>query len=159
MRVETKEVYIAEDGKQFATADECQAHERDLAEQAKRIAGLMVYRVAHHFDSTEGRGYFGGTIIVTDSGLAEVIQYSLDRWGQPLSGWYGNGYYEVWRLSRDERDDALERALKDAGTRPPYSGTGHGIRDLVFLSSRSIEHDQLPDPVFPWPRTTPSADP
>ena len=157
MRTETKEVYIADDGKQFATVEECQAHERRLVEQEKRIAGLMVYRVRHSFDGTEGRGYYGNTIIVTDSGLPEVIQYCLDRWGQPLTGWYGDGYYQAWHLHKDDGDDALSRALSDARAVPAFS-YAHKATDLVLLSQAPVEHDQLPEPVFPWPRKAPSSE-
>lgn len=151
MKTENREVYISDDGKVFDTIEACQTHEREEAAKAKRIAGLQVWSVSSSFDSTEGRGYGRVTYIVTDTGFPEILQYCLDRFGQPLSGWYGNGYYEAWHLHRRENMTAVDAVVK---SKERHSGVGdtRATVDLIFLSSKDIDHPDLPERVFPWPR-------
>jgi len=151
MKAENREVYVSDDGKVFDTVEACQAYEREEAAKAKRIDGLKVWSVTSGFDTTEGRGYARITYIVTDAGFAEILQYCLDRFGQPLSSWYGDGYYEAWHLYRRENMTAADAILK---SKEPHSGIGStsATVDLVFLSSQDIDHEELPARVFPWPR-------
>ena len=147
MKIVKQNVYISEDGKTFTSEEECIAHEKRVAETQRRLEKLQVHTVRHTFDSTEGRGYYGTTHILTDQDLPLVIQYCLDRWGEPLRGWYGDGYYEAWRLHLNSR--TAEAAIKDQGNIPSY---GHHPTDVVFLSDKSLNADGVPGRVFPWPR-------
>ena len=150
MSTEKREVFVADDGKVFETMDACVAHEKQIAEIARRIERLKVFTVSSSFDSTEGRGYHQTTYIVTDADLAVVIEYCLDRFGKPLSGWYGDGFYEAWRLHTSDMSaaDALRRV------REPHGGIGttRGAADLVFLSQTNLDHPDLPKRVFHWPK-------
>lgn len=157
MKVEKRDVYVADDGKVFDTAEACQAHERAVAEQAKRLDNLVVYRVNSSFDGTEGRGYYRTSYIVTDASLEVVIEYCLDRFGRPLSAWYGDGFYEAWILRQVELT-AIE-AISTTKKPHPGIGLGRGEVDLVFISNKSIDHPDLPAPVFPWPKATQSPKP
>ncbi len=159
MKSETREVYIADDGKVFDSVAACQAHEKALLEQKQRIANLKVWLVSSGFDSTEGRGYHRTTYIVTDAPFMVVLDYCFGRWGKPLDAWYGDGYYESWRLheSKETAEDAIRRSKQ------PQHGIGlsKGEGDLVFLSDKTIDHPDLTNRVFPWPRpkTPPSTKP
>ena len=150
MKSETREVYVADDGKVFETIDACQAHEREIAANKKRIERLKVWLVSSAFDSTEGRGYHRTTYVITDAAMAVVIEYCLDRFGRPLSGWYGDGFYETWHLRLDEM--TADEALKRANGHHYGVGTSAGEADVVFLSQKPVEHPELPKPVFPWPK-------
>lgn len=155
MRTEKRDVFVADDGKVFETEAECQAHEREVAAQAKRIERLTVYVVTSGFDSTEGRGYHRTTYIVSDASFPVVLEYCFDRYGHPLSGWYGDGYYEQWiiRSTTMSADEAIKRSKES------HTGVGlsNGAADLVFLSHKPIEHNDLPAPVFPWPKAKKAA--
>lgn len=147
MRIEKADVFIAEDGQKFATEEDCLEHESKVAAAKKRVESLEVYTVSHGFDATEGRGYFGRTHIITDSELPVVLQYCINRWGNILRQWYGNSYYESWRLH--SKSLTVEKALKQKGHRLQY---GASPTDIVFISSGdAIDGSGLPEPTFPWP--------
>lgn len=150
MKSETREVYVADDGKVFETIDACQAHEREIAANKKRIERLKVWLVSSAFDGTEGRGYHRTTYIITDAAMAVVIEYCLGRFGRPLSGWYGDDFYETWHLRPDEM--TADEALKRSNGHHYGVGTSAGEADVVFLSQKPVEHPELPKPVFPWPK-------
>ncbi|OJY66397.1 hypothetical protein [Rhizobium sp. 60-20] len=151
MKTETRQIYVSDDGKVFDTVEACQAHERDEAAKARRLANLKVYTVSHGFDATEGRGYGAMTYIITDADMPVLIQYCLDRYGRPLSSWYGDGFHEVWFLSQRDSYSAAD-AIKRA--KEPHAGIGSTSArvDIVFLSDKPIDHPDLPARVFPWPR-------
>lgn len=150
MRAEKREVYISDDGKVFDTPAACQAHETKLIENARRLDALQVWIVRSGFDSTEGRGYHHTTYILTGASLPVIIEYCLDRFGKPLSGWYGDGFYEVWTLHK--QDYGAEEALRRSKGHHNGIGLSNGAADLVFLSDTNIEHPDLPKRVFPWPK-------
>ncbi len=151
MKAETREVYVAEDGKVFDTPEACQAHEAKLIQQKRALEALQVWIVTSGFDTTEGRGYHRTTYIVTGASLAEIIEYCLDRFGKPLAGWYGDGHYEVWRLHK--QDYGAEEAIRRFKNGPHHGiGLSKGEADLVFLNQSDISHPDLPKRVFPWPK-------
>lgn len=147
MRIEKADIYISEDGKRFATEAECAAHESAENAKAKRLEKLRVYGVSHSFDSTEGRGYYRHTSIITDQPLPHVIQWCFDQFGQPLAQWYGSGHYEAWRMS--EKPEHGAEAVKRALGRQGKDSFGC-VRGVVFLSNSAL--DGLPVPVSAWPR-------
>lgn len=150
MKSETREVYVSDDGKVFDTIEACQAHEREIAANKKRIERLKVWLVSSAFDSTEGRGYHLTTYIITDASMAVVVEYCLDRFGRPLAGWYGDGFYETWLLHAGEM--TAGEALRRSKGHHYGVGTSAGEADVVFISQKAIEHPELPAPVFPWPK-------
>lgn len=151
MKTEKREVFVADDGKVFETIEACQAHERSELDKAKRISGLRVWRVNSAFDGTEGRGYYHLTYIVTDASFGELLQYCFDRYGNPLSSWYGDGYFEEWRLTLIENMTAGDAIHQSTSHHSGVGGTAAKV-DLVFLSKADIDHPNLPARVFPWPR-------
>lgn len=150
VRSEKREVYLSDDGKVFETVEACQAHEREIAANARRVEGLKVYTVASSFDATEGRGYHRTTYIITDASFSVVLEYCFDRFGRPLAGWYGDGFFEVWRLSLS--DMKAEDGLRRAKQAHSGIGTTRGEADVVFLSDKRIDHPELPAPTYPWPK-------
>lgn len=150
MKVEKREVFVAEDGKVFDTMDACQTHEREIAKYKQRLENLIVYIVNSSFDATEGRGYYATTYIITDASYAVVLEYCLDRFGRPLSSWYGDGFYEQWLIRKDERK-AID-ILKLAKTSHSGVGSNTGRVDTVFISTKVIDHPDMPAPVHPWPK-------
>ena len=150
MKAEKREVFISDDGKVFDTVEGCQAHERELAANAKRLDNLKGYIVRSSFDATEGRGYHQTTYILTDASYSVVLEYCLDRFGRPLSGWYGDGFYEQW-LIRQSDEPAAELLKRSKGS---HTGVGlsSGAADVVFLSNKPIDHPDIPAPVYPWPK-------
>lgn len=150
MKTEKRDVFVADDGKVFETAEACQAHELAVAELAKRIERLRVYSVSSNFDGTEGRGYHARTYIITDASYPVVLDYCFDRYGKPLSGWYGDGFYEAWLINQSPL--TADEALKKAKDRHFGVGDTSAKVDVVFLSSTDIDHSGLPPRSFPWPR-------
>ncbi|MEN5103830.1 hypothetical protein [Brucella anthropi] len=150
MKAEKREVFISDDGKVFDTVEACQAHEREIAANAKRLDNLKGYIVRSSFDSTEGRGYHQTTYILTDASYPVVLEYCLDRFGRPLSGWYGDGYYERWLIW--PADEPVAELLKRSKGSHTGVGLSSGAADVVFLSSKTIDHPDIPKPVYPWPK-------
>jgi hypothetical protein len=147
MKIEQRQVYISDDGQPFATAAECEAHEAEMLKRKAALSALKVYSVTHGFDATEGRGYFARTIIVTDASEPVLLQWCLDNLGQPLSGWYGDSFYESWILNRT--DKSVDWALEQQG-KVPYSY--HTATTLVMLSKADWAWAGLPASQHPWPR-------
>ena len=100
------------------------------------------------FETTEGKGYFGRTHILTDQSLAVVLDYCFHRWGVVLRPWYGDGYYEAWHLS--ERTRSVDAALKDKGTKDEWLWKPV---DVIFLSNKPLDIEDFPARVWIWPRS------
>lgn len=147
MKQETRNVWVAEDGKVFDTAAACEAHEAEQFKRKSAIARLKVYRVTHGFDETEGRGYFAQTLIITDASKPVLLQWCLDTLGSPLSGWYGDGFFEAWHLSEANIDPA--DALGQAGK---ISYSYQSPTKLAVISKSDWTAFGLPKSDFPWPR-------
>lgn len=150
MKTEKREVFISDDGKVFDTIDACQAHEREIAANSKRLENLKGYIVRSSFDATEGRGYHRTTYILTDASFSVVMEYCLDRFGRPLSAWYGDGYYETWLIHQS--DKSADEILKLSKGSQSGVGLSSGVADVIFLSSKIIDHPEIPAPVYPWPK-------
>ena len=150
MKVEKREVYVSDDGKVFHTPEDCQAHEAKLIRDKRALEALQVWIVRSSFDGTEGRGYHRTTYILTGASLPVIVEYCLDRFGKPLSGWYGDGFYETWTLHK--QDYGAEEAIRRSKGQHHGVGLSKGEADLVFLSQSDIDHPDLPPRVFPWPK-------
>lgn len=148
MKTEKREVYVSDDGQVFDNADACQAHERKIIAQQKRIEGLKVYFVTSGFDGTEGRGYSRRTYIITDATFTSVLHYCFDRFGVPLRPWYGTSCYEEWHIR--ETDFTATAALEKAKDRHYGVGDYAAKVDVIFLSDKDIDHDELPERTPFW---------
>lgn len=149
MRVEKRDVYVADDGSVFENEEKCAAYEQKIAERDRALATLKVRRVSHSFDATEGKGYFGTTLILSDQSHAVVTQYCLDRFGPILCPWYGDGFYEAWHLRPPNETDTVDWALAHDGFKDRYA---HKPWDLVVVSTTDFSWANLPGSVMPWPR-------
>jgi hypothetical protein len=149
MKRETRDVWIADDGKSFATEAECATHEKAVLARKQALAKLKVWRVTHGFDETEGRGYFSKTLIVTDAEKPVLIQWCLDKFGPPLSPWYGGGFYEAWLLGTDGDTWTVDRALAEKGK---VAWSNQSPTALSVVSKNDWSWAGLPASEFPWPR-------
>ncbi len=151
MKTEKRDVFVADDGKVFDNPDACQEYERKIAANMQRIDGLKVYKVVSGFDTTEGRGYHRTTYIITDASFSVVLDFCFDRYGRPLSGWYGDTFYEQWIIHPLEGMTAAEAVAR---SHEHHTGIGlsAGEAEALFLSATPIDHPDFPKPVFPWPR-------
>ena len=147
MKIEQRQVYISDDGKTFATAAECEAHEAELLKRKAALSLLHVWSVTHGFDATEGRGYYARTLIVTDASEPVLLQWCLDNLGPPLDSWYGDSFYESWNLNRT--DKSVDWAQTEKGN-IPYSY--HTPTALVVISKADWTWAGLPASQHPWPR-------
>ena len=147
MKIEQRQVYISDDGKTFATAAECDAHEAAQLKRKQALSHLRVWSVTHGFDATEGRGYFAKTLIVTDATQPVLLQWCLDKFGPPLDSWYGDGFYETWHLN--STDNTVDWAQAQKG-KVPYNNNSK--TDLFIVSKSEWTWAGLPASQHPWPR-------
>jgi hypothetical protein len=147
MKIETKQVYISDDGLTFSTAAECEAHEAEQLKRKQALVNLRVWSVSHGFDETEGRGYFAQTLIITDATQPVLIQWCLDKFGPPLDAWYGGGFYEKWMLYKTDKN--VDWAISQRG-KIPYSN--HSKIELAVVSKSDWTWAKLPKSEHPWPR-------
>lgn len=128
-------MYESEDGKVFSSEDECIAHEKKITAEKKRYEGLNIYSVNSCFDSTEGRGYYKQTYIITDMSLSVVSDYVSRSFGELFQPWYGDGFYEAWNLficKNIKVHDVLKKNGKS-------NGYGHHKTEVIFLSEKPLE--------------------
>lgn len=149
MKQETRPVYVADDGTVFSTESEALGHDEMLRKRSRAFSYLKVHRVAHGFDTTEGRGYFAKTLIVTDAPMSVMIQWCLDKFGPPLDSWYGDGFYSAWLLQEKVDGDTVEWAMANKGHTLGY---GHRPLELAVVSQKDFTWAGLPKSEWPWPR-------
>jgi len=147
MKTVTKNVYVADDGKEFTTEAECLSHERAKRTLAQRLRLLKVYSISHGFDATEGKGYFAKTFIISDAKFQVVLQYCFDKFGPILRPWYGDSFFEEWIISESSLSAA--QALQEQGKVPHYA---HRPTEVIVVSSNDFTESDLPTSEFPWPR-------
>lgn len=148
MKKITKEVWMSDDNQMFETEIACETYEKLLREKQKRIENLKCYRISHNFEATEGRGYFGFTLIVTDQSYPVVLQYCIEKFGKPLQEWYSKSYYEAWTIRQDPK--TAKEALKDQEVqKSPFNYNSNLKYYTIFLSDKEIDYPGLPKPVMP----------
>lgn len=103
MKIESKPVYIADDGKEFFSEAECKQYE---AEQAK----TTYWRITHGPDLTEGRGHYGLTFVTFPyQGYVGAEDYMLDfcfkRFGPKVEFVQGASEIRNWSFERVQRAD------------------------------------------------------
>lgn len=163
MKTETREVFVADDGKVFDKAEDCMRHEMTVKEHAKQIEAMGVYVVDHSFDLTEGRGFFGLTILVTDATYNEILQYCIDRYGHPLCDFYGRDQ-PAWHLNRKTAqtgdgwsDKRWFEWIEDMKRHPPQAAGSSKVNiDVVFLTDKKISHPSLPTATKPGLKRRPT---
>ncbi len=148
MKKQSREVWISDDNKVFETEAACAKHEQDVRDREKRIENLKCYKVSHSFDATEGRGYYGSTLIVTDQSYPVVLQYCLEKFGKPLQEWYNKSYYEAWLIYQSP--NSAKDALKNQEvSKSPFGYNSNYKNFTVFISNKEIDFPDLPKPVMP----------
>lgn len=151
MKQETRPVFVTDDGKVFSTEEAALNHEADTRKRQRAFAALRVLRISHGFDSTEGRGYFAKTLLITDDSSAVVTQWCLDKFGAPLASWCGGSFYEEWICDRCE-SDTVEWAMEHEGFKDGFNCSPW---KLVVVSRNDFTWAGLPKSEFPWPRPKP----
>lgn len=148
MRTEKQTVYIAEDGTRFVSELQCIQYEEQTAEVDRRLNGLSVYKVRHNFDTTEGRGFADTIYVLTDVTHAELMQWCLNNFGQPLRKWHRTSYYESWTITVVEM---LPREAIAMNGKPVRSiGDIMTKATTVFVSRKDLEGvEGLPERQFP----------
>ncbi len=147
MKEATKTVYITDDGEEFISIEKAQEHERAEAKKKHALERLKVYSVQHGFDSTEGRGYFAKTLIISDASSGVLTQWCLDTFGEPLAEWHQGSFFESWLLYDTDKDASW--AVKQKGSVPYYA---HRPTDVRLVSKADFTWAGLPKSEYPWPR-------
>lgn len=145
MKKEKRTVYVTDDGKVFQNENRAIEHEQETLRKERAVAKLKVYKVFHGFDDTEGRGYFATTVIVTDTSKPVILQWCINKFGNPLSSWYGNSYYEAWVLN-EIKEFGVDWALKQEGKKNNIGGIPC---KLVVISHEDFTEAGLPESEFP----------
>lgn len=149
MKVESRKVFVSDDGKVFDTEAECLAHEQAERDKAKALEKLVVREITHGFDGTEGRGYFRTTYLVTDATEAEILQFCFTNFGNPLSEWIGGRYYEAWRLSPLDPDLSIQEVQ---GRLSGRKISPHHKSKMVVYSQNDFQFAGLEKSVPVWPQ-------
>jgi predicted dithiol-disulfide oxidoreductase (DUF899 family) len=147
MKIETREVYVAEDGKIFHKEDECLAYEAELIKNRKALGKLKAYRINYAFEATEGRGHQKNDLIITDCSEMELLHFCFETYGKILRPWYAGRYYPAWSYHKCESRavDALA-SFNAANEAKPKFGKGR----VFFLTDKGWHHTDLPEPTPPW---------
>lgn len=130
----TKTIYIANDGKEFLTKEDCEKHEKFVKEI---LSCIKYFCVRCHPDLTE-TGYFQHKIYVAvfsrHSFHKEVtIEWALRKFGSILGeGVQGYGFQPRFSVSEVSKEEYEERPATVWGGTPLES-------DKIFLSPKSVE--------------------
>lgn len=144
MKIEYRNVYIADDGSMHETEEAAVEHEKMLARRQREFGFLQVHVVNYAFDATEGKGYFARRVIITDEDLPVVLDYCFCEFGRPLRPWYGDGYYRAWDIAINSPGRTPEWAMNQVGTVPWH---GHRPIEVVVLSENDFTWAGLPKSV------------
>ncbi len=130
MRTETKEVYIADDGKEFTSAAACTEHERQIA---LRKESTTYWCVRHGPDLCEGRGYQLVTYLsVYSTGYIPagtwVNDWCYEQFGRKLSFVQGVSPMETWVLRQVTREE-----FQNSGDHTNYIGSTRITPTVISL--------------------------
>lgn len=98
--------YISEDGKEFISKKECEAHE-------KKLASMQLWSVTYSPDCCEGRGYHKRTYIRTEEAHQNgVMDFCYRKFGSMSAYVQGvrSGYIPSWSLTRLKSDHVMRGA-------------------------------------------------
>lgn len=106
MRTITQKVYIAEDGKEFTSKEQCLIHEEKIKIEEKYTT---YWKIIHKPDLTEGRGHYG--LIFVKVKQCECINtrimiedYCHRTFGRPVAFVQGRSAIENWRILESNKD-------------------------------------------------------
>lgn len=109
MKKELREVYVADDGTVFGSPEDCEAYERELR---LREMYTTYWRVIHSPDLTEGRGYYGLTLIecyIPDPGCVPpelwVRDWCFQKFGRPIAFVQGIAPMPSWELRKIGKEE------------------------------------------------------
>ncbi len=98
MKTENSTVYIADDGKRFATETECKNYEETVI---KRKKSLKFFYIVHGPDLTEGRGMYGLTYMAIESTyvpINAIMDYCFFTFGRPVAFVQGCAETDNWTV-------------------------------------------------------------
>lgn len=153
MRVETRQVYIAADGQTFGSTEACQEHEQREGEKLKRAHALVVWCIEYGFDKKAGAHCARTYLLVEQTvSLPVILQYCIDRYGEPIQPWRNDSYFEAWRMEKTNLPPQhvfdVHKTLRSRTLRK-IDGLS---TDVVFLSSHDLDHPDIPTRSYPWPK-------
>lgn len=93
--------------KEFLDKQEAQEYEGELMKALKRV----YFTVSHSPDLTEGRCYYGQTVVAAPKGYVEyetVLQYCIDNFGSPLEFVMGISPVANYKISKGEQFETIE---------------------------------------------------
>ncbi|WP_337646891.1 hypothetical protein [Paraprevotella clara] len=130
----TKTVYIADDGKEFLTKEDCEKHEKFVKEILSRI---KYFCIRCHPDLTETGSFYHKIYVAVFSEhyLYKDIafEWALRKFGHLLGeGVQGYGFQPHFSVSESNKDE-YDRC-------PPTEWGGRGLQsERVFLSPKTVE--------------------
>lgn len=140
MKTKTRkvEVFIAEDGKEFLTAKDCEQYEK---EELARWKEIRFFRVIHSPDLTEGRGWGASTYLAVEAGYSAqhyVELFCEQTFGSRVAFVQGCSPMTSWTIY----DVTLKQFIEKL---PGTLGDYNRQVDQIFLSNGKPLKD-LPDP-------------
>ena len=143
----TKTIFVASDGKEFDTIQECKTHEASLVDYAKIFKNGSMYWVNSNFESTEGRGYDHTTyIIAKDASYMDVLDYCFRRFGEINQNWYAGRSYHAWVIGELNLRDNIDMVLDRVNGKNLSNYEKNKKYDLVLISTNSKPIFGLPAP-------------
>lgn len=143
MRTETKEVvtYIASDGKEFLSQNECEIYEKNVIEVKSKI---KYYHSICSPDLTEGRGYYGAIYFAvydtTYCPFERALKYMIDKYGSPIAYVMGCSPMRNWSVPKECTEQEF---IGKAGTRV---GDYNYKAEQIFISQKEV--DGFPKPIW-----------
>lgn len=136
MNIETKIIitYIATDGKEFLTENECKIYEETVVKVKSQV---KYYHSICSPDLTEGRGYYGSIYFaVYDPSYCpfeRALKYMIDKYGSPIAYVQGCSPMRAWSVPKEcsEKDFIAKN-----GTRV---GDYDYKAEQIFISQTEIE--------------------
>lgn len=131
MKTKTKEIYIADDGKEFTSEIECANYELVLKEEEKTTS---YWQIVNKPDLTEGRGHYGLIFAKVrvgqhyDSPKLMLEDYCYRNFGRPVSFIQGHSPIENWMISKIDKKKWVDGGSISVGSYS-YKGT---YLDLVM---------------------------
>lgn len=142
MKTEQGDVFIAEDGRRFASADECQTYENDVLNRVKKIRFFNVWCNA---DLTETGQPMARTVLAVEHAIpdAAAIDYCVKKFGPAVQYLQGVAPVRGWQIAPVDADMWTKALAKDASIAVQWGGSSTPATP-VFLSDNST-------PLAGWP--------
>lgn len=144
MHIETRKVFVSEDGKSFDLEKDCVAHEQCLEIQKRRLDKIKFYSISHTPDLTEGRGYYGLTYLAVEDDYYHsewALDFCFKNFGSALEFVMGVSPIPNWVLRETTKEKFLDYRNVSVGPGISKSGTAASI----FLSNKGA-YPNFPEP-------------